>query len=198
MFDRSWSQALKLNMDTKSSSTAVVGWKSPLGMRRVSALEQSSSVQRMVEGNNNNNNNNNTGGGGSSGKKIATKTKEELAREQLQNNKAMGIATGPGKQIMMNGFMMYMSGNTLNIFSISITSMAIMTPIQSIFGVTKTFAPYPNSSMPQLVYLILNLVWLAIGLYKMKSMNLLPVTSADWNGRILWKHILEQTSIPPL
>ena len=110
----------------------------------------------------------------------------------------MGIATGPGKQIMMNGFMMYMSGNTLNIFSISITSMAIMTPIQSIFGVNKIFAPYPNSSMPQLVYLVLNLVWLAIGLYKMKSMNLLPVTSADWNGRILWKHILEQTSIPPL
>lgn len=186
---KSWSQVLNLKMDTKSSDGTV--WKSPLGMRRVNALEQSSSVQRMVEGNNNTS---------STGKKkiSTTKTKEELAREQLQNNKAMGIATGPGKQIMMNGFMMYMSGNTLNIFSISITSMAIMTPIQSIFGVSKTFAPYPNSSMPQLVYLILNLIWLCVGLYKMKNMNLLPVTAADWNGRIIWKHILEQTSIPPL
>ena len=52
--------------------------------------------------------------------------------------------------------------------------------------------------MPKLIFVLLNCVWLAVGLYKMSKMRLLPTTSADWSGRIVWKQMDEITSIPPL
>ena len=103
----------------------------------------------------------------------------------------------------MNAFMMYMSGNQLNIFSISTTATAIMSPVTSILQLNKQFAHLadPNNqanlTTPKVAFLVLNLVWLAIGLYKMSSMRLLPTTSADWTHRIAWKDMQEMTSIPP-
>lgn len=52
--------------------------------------------------------------------------------------------------------------------------------------------------MPKLVFVLLNFVMLGVGLYKMSKMRLLPTTSADWSGRIVWKELLESTSIPPM
>ena len=103
----------------------------------------------------------------------------------------------------MNGFMMYMSGKNLNIFSISITSMAIMSPLKGIFGMANAFKPFEDPDgrvdlqMAKLVYLLLNLVWLCVGLYKMATMRLLPTTSADWSGAVVWKELMETSSIPP-
>lgn len=126
---------------------------------------------------------------------------------QLQAKKsqiAMSVAMKPGQQVAMNAFMMWMSGSQLNIFSISTTSSAILGPLTSILSLDKTFAhlkdPSGDSSfltMPKLLYLVINLVWLGIGLYKMSSMRLLPTTSADWTHRIVWKDMLEMSSIPP-
>lgn len=103
------------------------------------------------------------------------------------------------QQIAMNAFMMYMSGSQLNIFSISTTTSAIMTPVSNILSLNKQFAHLSevNLTTPKLAFLALNLVWLAIGLYKMSSMRLLPTTSADWTHRIAWKDMQELTSIPP-
>ena len=47
----------------------------------------------------------------------------------------MEIALGPGKTVMMNGFMMYMSGAGIHIFSIMITFMGIMNPVKAILNV---------------------------------------------------------------
>lgn len=47
----------------------------------------------------------------------------------------MEIALGPGKTVVMNGFMMYMSGAGIHIFSIMITFMGIMNPAKAILGV---------------------------------------------------------------
>lgn len=47
----------------------------------------------------------------------------------------MEIAMGPGKTVLMNGFMMYMSGAGIHIFSIMITFMGIMNPAKAILGV---------------------------------------------------------------
>ena len=68
----------------------------------------------------------------------------------------------------------------------------------------KQFAKFEDPSgkvelqTPKLIFIALNLFWLAVGLYKMSKMRLLPTTSADWSGRIVWKEIMEVTSIPPL
>lgn len=104
----------------------------------------------------------------------------------------------------MNAFMMWMSGSQLNIFSINTTTTAIISPLTTIMSLDKTFAHLedPNAETnylltPKLIFLALNVVWLCIGLYKMSSMRLLPTTSADWTHRILWKDMMEMTSIPP-
>lgn len=111
----------------------------------------------------------------------------------------MSLASKPGQQVMMNAFMMYMSGSTLNIFSISTTSTAIITPITSIFKMESMFANFEevDTQIPKLIYVALNLVWLAVGMYKLSAMRLLPTTSADWADSIVWKDMTEMSSIPP-
>jgi hypothetical protein len=181
---KSWGSVLDLNC--KSGGKEL---KSPLGMRRMSALENKQSPSHTT----------NNQSVGSDLTTSATQAKKALAAKK--QSKAMALATAPVKQIVMNGFMMYMSGNTLNMFSISICSMAIMSPLTSLFKLKPTFQPFEEGTdltVPKILYLMLNLVWLSVGLYKMKSMQLLPSTSADYHGRILWKHMLEHSSIPPL
>ena len=128
----------------------------------------------------------------------ATSTQVSAQLKAKRQAKAMALATGPGKQIAMNAFMMYMSGKNLNIFSISTTSTAILTPIKGLLSVEKTFKNLElDNNLPKLIFVLCNLVWLAIGLYKMSSMRLLPTTSADFAGRIEFKDMLELSSIPP-
>ena len=134
-----------------------------------------------------------SGGGGT----VTQQQKDILATKKKA--KAMTLATAPGQQILMNAFMMYMSGKQLNIFSISITSMAILNPLKGLFSVEQTFGALEGVDLqiPKLIFIGLNLVWVALGLYKMSSMKLLPTTSADWTGSIVWKELLETSSIPP-
>jgi hypothetical protein len=114
-------------------------------------------------------------------------------------SKAMAIATKPGQQFAMNAFMLYMSGKTLNIFSISTTSMAILTPLTSLVKLESTFGNLEcDTQMPKLIFVALNLAWLCLGMYKMTSMRLLPTTSADFTDSIVWKDMLETSSIPPI
>mmetsp|Transcript_30056 Transcript_30056/g.64408 ORF Transcript_30056/g.64408 Transcript_30056/m.64408 type:complete len:178 (-) Transcript_30056:433-966(-) len=116
-----------------------------------------------------------------------------------RKQKAMAIAMKPGSQVAMNAFMMYMSGSNLNIFSINTTSSAILTPITSIFGIERTFAKLDvDTQMAKTIYIGINLVWLGIGLYKMSVMRLLPTTSADFADSIVWKDMMEMSSIPPV
>lgn len=139
---------------------------------------------------------------GSQTSAMATSNQQQKALQAKLKAKAMSISTKPGQQIMMNAFMLWMSGKNLNIFSISVTSMAILSPVQGILTIQKTFGPMEEQNadvtVPKLIFIALNLAWLGIGLYKMSSMRLLPTTSADWTGSIVWKDMMETTSIPPM
>ena len=133
----------------------------------------------------------------------AIEEKKAIAIRARKQSNAMSIAISPGKQIAMNSFMLYMSGKQLNVFSISITTMAIMSPIKGIMNVTNAFRSCedPDGKLdltPQKVmFVLMNLVWLGVGLYKMANMKLLPLTSADWERYVVWKQVLETSSIPP-
>jgi ER membrane protein complex subunit 4 len=126
---------------------------------------------------------------------VAQQTAVATKRQKM----AMSIAMKPGQQIMMQAFMLYMSGSQLNMFSINVTTMAIISPLTAIFTMDQTFSKLQDADlqMPKLIFLALNLVFLGIGLYKMSSMRLLPTTSADWTSKIVWKDMVETTSIPP-
>mmetsp|Transcript_17581 Transcript_17581/g.42909 ORF Transcript_17581/g.42909 Transcript_17581/m.42909 type:complete len:182 (+) Transcript_17581:73-618(+) len=91
---------------------------------------------------------------------------------------AMAMATSPGKQILMTGVMMFMTGNTLQIFSIMMLGMAMWTPISGLLNTGKVFERYENRGvdlvMPKLIYVALNLAGFALVCWKLNSMGLMP------------------------
>lgn len=61
--------------------------------------------------------------------------KEMISR--LKVKKAWDLAFSPGKSLPMNGFMLYMSGNSIQIFSIMITVMLFFNSIQAVLSSVK-------------------------------------------------------------
>ena len=49
----------------------------------------------------------------------------------------MEIGMAPFKSLLQTGFMMWMSGNSINIFSIMITAMIVMNTTKSLFNLTS-------------------------------------------------------------
>merc|ERR1712070_393298 len=106
------------------------------------------------------------------------------------SQKAKEQALQPARSFMMTGFMLWMSGNGVHIFSIMITFYAIYNPIKSAIGVNSAFARFADTKMDgegrtslilsKLVYVVLNLVAMLGALYKMSLMGLLPTTPSDW------------------
>ncbi|CAG8530174.1 16587_t:CDS:2 [Funneliformis mosseae] len=100
--------------------------------------------------------------------------------------KAWDVALSPGKNIPMNAFMLWMSGNGVQIFSVMITGMLFFQPIKALMGIDSVFERYespktrPHLMLPKLVYVILQLLTMALGLYKCFSMGLLPTATSDW------------------
>lgn len=68
--------------------------------------------------------------------------------------------------------------------------MLLLTPFKNIAGMNEAFAQFaPSTSEPRafttlilqkLVYLACNLLTLGVGLWKCRSMGLLPTGSGDW------------------
>jgi hypothetical protein len=81
---------------------------------------------------------------------------------------------------------MYMTGNTLQIFSIFMVFSLFKTPVMAILNIQKTFALFdtPGTSTRligvKLTYILTNLMMLALGIWKVNGMGLLPTTKSDW------------------
>lgn len=81
---------------------------------------------------------------------------------------------------------MYMTGNTLQIFSIFMVFTLFKSPIMAVMGMQRTFAPYetPGTSGRligvKIVYILCNLLMLGLGIWKVNGMGLLPTTRSDW------------------
>ncbi|KAI9710259.1 MAG: hypothetical protein M1820_002752 [Bogoriella megaspora] len=111
-------------------------------------------------------------------------TAEEM--DTLKLKKAWELAIAPAKQLPMNGIMMYMSGNTLQIFSIMMVWMLFKNPINALLNINPTFARYETDStkanmvLVKLAFVATNLLALALGIWKVNAMGLLPTTRSDW------------------
>jgi hypothetical protein len=167
---------------------------SPVDMRSVQAVRKEMEQKSTYSIKQNNDN------GGITEKE----SKQTLAIRSRKQSRAFSIALSPGKQIAMNAFMLYMSGKNLNIFSISILSSAILSPIRGIMSVSNAFRSCEDPdgkidlTSSKALFILMNLAWLGVGLYKMATMKLLPLTSADWENYVVWKHVMETSSIPPV
>ncbi|KAG7286928.1 hypothetical protein NEMBOFW57_006428 [Staphylotrichum longicolle] len=106
--------------------------------------------------------------------------------DTLKVKKAWEVALGPIKSLPMTGIMMYMSGNSLQIFSIMMVFMAFKNPIMGILGTNQAFERFETDTnrakilQVKLAYVAMQLVALALGIWKVNGMGLLPTTRSDW------------------
>ncbi|ETS83341.1 hypothetical protein PFICI_05217 [Pestalotiopsis fici W106-1] len=111
-------------------------------------------------------------------------TQEET--DTLKLKKAWEVALAPVKQLPMTAIMMYMSGNSLQIFSIMMVFMAFKNPIMGILGTNQAFERFESDGnkgkmlQAKLSYVAMQVVALALGIWKVNAMGLLPTTRSDW------------------
>ncbi|KAJ7221649.1 DUF1077-domain-containing protein [Mycena pura] len=109
----------------------------------------------------------------------------------LKEKRALDFAIAPAKSLPMQAFMLYMSGSGVQIFSIGIVFMLLLTPFKNLAGMNEAFAQFAPSTaanpkalltlvMQKLVYVVCNALTLAVGLWKCRSMGLLPLGTGDW------------------
>ena len=80
----------------------------------------------------------------------------------------------------MNAIGMYMSGNTLQIFSIMMVFMLFKAPITALLNINQTFARLETEGTKdkmlqvKLVFVACNFLAMALGVWKIDKMGLLP------------------------
>ncbi|KAF3941465.1 hypothetical protein ABW19_dt0209438 [Dactylella cylindrospora] len=122
-------------------------------------------------------------------KQIIPPTQAET--DDLKIKKAWEVALAPAKSLPMNMIMMYMSGNSLQIFSIMMTAMLFMNPLKALSNVGNTFSKFDSESIRsrlltvKLAYIGLQLLTICFGIWKVNAMGLLPTTRSDW---LAWEH----------
>ncbi|KAH9883763.1 hypothetical protein F4778DRAFT_801046 [Xylariomycetidae sp. FL2044] len=111
-------------------------------------------------------------------------TPEEM--DTLKLKKAWEVALAPVKNLPMTAIMMYMSGNSLQIFSIMMVYMAFKNPFMGILSTNQAFERFESDTnkgkmvQVKLAYIAMQLLALAVGVWKVNAMGLLPTTRSDW------------------
>ncbi|KAI5809102.1 hypothetical protein DFH27DRAFT_590017 [Peziza echinospora] len=108
--------------------------------------------------------------------------------DALLLKKAWELALSPSKALPMSLIMMYMSGNSLQIFSIMMVWMAFANPVKAIFSVNGAFARFENERTKgsggvlwcKVVFILCQFLALAAGVWKVNGMGLLPNRRSDW------------------
>ncbi|KAI9655460.1 MAG: hypothetical protein M1831_004877 [Alyxoria varia] len=117
----------------------------------------------------------------------------------LKLKKAWEVAIAPAKQFPMNAIGMWMTGNSLQIFSIFMVFTLFKGPVVALFNTNATFRRFEGEAeghgtygikmlQVKAVYLLANLLVLGLGVWKVDKMGLLPTTRSDWlawEGRVM-------------
>ncbi|KAI9497061.1 hypothetical protein BDB00DRAFT_868899 [Zychaea mexicana] len=133
-------------------------------------------------------------------------TRQSTAQEThndtaLKIRRAWDVAWSPAKSIPMNAFMLYMTGNGVQIFSVMITAMLFFQPAKAIMSLQQNFARFESKEtateliVPKLVFLGLHILTMLLGVYKVNAMGLLPTTTSDWLAFLPHKQVLEYVAL---
>ncbi|KAI9456093.1 hypothetical protein HD554DRAFT_220847 [Boletus coccyginus] len=118
----------------------------------------------------------------------ATTTTTTPSYAALKEKRAWDLAIAPAKSLPMQALMLYMSGGGVQVFSMGIVLMLLLTPVKNIAGMNAAFAPFSPTTTPtptalplqKLTYVLCNVLTLVVGLWKCRSMGLLPTGTGDW------------------
>lgn len=81
---------------------------------------------------------------------------------------------------------MYMTGNSLQVFSIMMVFMLFKTPITAVLTISNAFSRFETEGtrdkilLAKVAYVLTNGLLLALGIWKVNQMGLLPTTRSDW------------------
>ena len=80
--------------------------------------------------------------------------------------------------------MLWMSGSSIQIFSIMMTGMALLNPLKAMFTVQQTFSKFEKEEgvdvrIPKLIYLALQGLSVGVALYKCSTSK--PFQESDWS-----------------
>ena len=104
--------------------------------------------------------------------------------DTLKLKKAWEVALAPAKQLPMNAIGMYMTGNSLQIFSIMMVFMLFKGPITALLNINSAFSRFESESKKQelllvkLAFIATNCLALGLGVWKVNGMGLLPSVSS--------------------
>lgn len=92
------------------------------------------------------------------------------------------IALGPWKQLPLNLLVLWMAGNTISLFPIMMVGMMFVRPVQTLFSYKDVFDRLRGDQavLQKVVFILANLVGIALAVYKFNSMGLLPTSQSDW------------------
>jgi len=139
-----------------------------------------------------------------SGSKQSQSARKPASTEEtdtLKVKKAWEVAIAPAKQLPMNAIGMYMTGNSLQIFSIMMVFMLFKAPVSAVFNIQNTFARFESENnrdkilLAKIAFIATNCLALALGIWKVNGMGLLPTTRSDW---LAWEtaRIPLETAVP--
>lgn len=100
--------------------------------------------------------------------------------DTLKMKKAWEVAIAPAKSLPMSAIGMWMSGNTLQIFSIFMVFQLFKSPFQAIMSMQGQFSRFESERtrqqmlMAKIVFILCNLAGVALGIWKIDKMGLLP------------------------
>ncbi|KAG8855693.1 hypothetical protein FRB96_006737 [Tulasnella sp. 330] len=63
--------------------------------------------------------------------------RKAFSYSKLKEKRAWDLAISPAKSLPMNAFMLYMSGSSLQIFSIGILAMLLLNPVKAMAGINN-------------------------------------------------------------
>lgn len=105
--------------------------------------------------------------------------------DTLKLKKAWELAIAPAKALPMSAIGMWMTGNSLQIFSIFMLYSLFKNPLTAISTTNTTFSRLESESiksklfMVKIVFIMTNLLSVALGIYKVDKMGLLPFVACD-------------------
>ncbi|ODV87069.1 hypothetical protein CANARDRAFT_26502 [[Candida] arabinofermentans NRRL YB-2248] len=129
---------------------------------------------------------------GTAGESTSKKSVKNYDLEALKRKRAFDVAISPAKNIPVNLIMMYMSPNSLQMIPIMMTLMLFINSVKEIFQVEEKFKNVEISNdydkvTIKALYVVCCCGNLAIGLWKLNGMGLIPNRSGDW---ISWEPTL--------
>lgn len=119
-------------------------------------------------------------------KNAASKTSQRTIIEKAYRA-SWDAAFKPVRSILTSAFALYMTGSTVQFFSVGTTVTVLFMHIRSVMNVTNVFLTPSQAGVPKpmlipqvLTYLILVGVGVAMGLFKANQLGFLPTTQSDW------------------